>query len=196
MMNNDETCEKCGFDSGLWNNQDTVNTVRQLGDMARLAVAGASAEVLATRPDTETWTIGEYVDGIEIESDILWARLDKVSGEQWDQEVAFGGASQSITWFSRHAVHDCFHHLATVAAIRHALGDVGEMDGILDQISVSSGGCQRLRSKPASSVGSALQATHQKLASTMVDRGKQFVCTRRKWSGRFNTKATRSRPDQ
>lgn len=144
-MNNDETCEKCGFDSGLWNNQDTVNTVRQLGDMARLAVAGAS---------------------------------------------------QSITWFSRHAVRDCFHHLATVAAIRHALGDVVEMDGILDQISVSSGGCQRLRSKPASSVGSALQATHQKLASTMDDRGKQFVCTRRKWSGRFNAKAIRSRPDQ
>ncbi len=59
-----ELCEFCGFDSELYNRADTISSQRSIAAVLSFALDGLDEEVMAKRPDPETWSIGEYVDHV------------------------------------------------------------------------------------------------------------------------------------
>ena len=55
-----ETCEACRFDAAQYDLQDTLGTLRALGQMWRWAVEGIAPSILATRPEPQVWSVLEY----------------------------------------------------------------------------------------------------------------------------------------
>lgn len=84
--------------------------------------------------------------GFAAEAGELVAALRAVPSEQWDNPAAlapatFDGVPHSVGWAARHAVHDLWHHLHDIAAIRISLGDGPiPQQGTVAQISRSDGG--------------------------------------------------------
>jgi MOSC domain-containing protein YiiM len=76
--------------------------------------------------------------------------LTKVSGEGWDADVVLGGERRSVTWATRHVIHDLWHHLTDIARIRIALGDpTPSQTGALAQVNTSGGGVPKLPAEQA-----------------------------------------------
>ncbi len=59
-----ELCAECGFDSDLYNREDTVSSQRIVPAVLAAAAEGLTDSVLGTRPDERTWSIAEYADHV------------------------------------------------------------------------------------------------------------------------------------
>ena len=59
-----ESCEECAFDGARWSEGDTITTLPILAVLWQGYLAGASDEVLTTRPDPNGWSIAEYTDHV------------------------------------------------------------------------------------------------------------------------------------
>jgi len=52
------------FDAEQWNDQDTINTIRNLSALATRWIEGLDPETAQQRPDASTWSIAEYLSHI------------------------------------------------------------------------------------------------------------------------------------
>ncbi|MDW3218887.1 MAG: MOSC domain-containing protein [Acidimicrobiales bacterium] len=69
------------------------------------------------------------------------SRLAELTDEQMRHHIVIGGNERTVGWASRHAVHDLWHHLVDIAAIRRTLGDaVPAGSGTVARINASGGG--------------------------------------------------------
>lgn len=67
--------------------------------------------------------------------------LRGLPAEELRRTVTIGGTDHSVVWAARHAVHDFWHHLVDIAAIRRALGDATPtQSGDVARLNISDGG--------------------------------------------------------
>jgi len=85
------------------------------------------------------------LDHFNAEAEALAIAVRGLAGERSEPAVVLAGEPHTIGWASRHAVHDLWHHLIDIAAIRVALGDAtAQTSGAVAQLNVSGGGVPKL----------------------------------------------------
>ena len=105
------------------------------------------------------------LDGVRIETDALCASLVSLDPDLWDNSVVLDGNRRSITWASRHGLHDLWHHLTDFAAITVSLGaGVSTQEGTVAQISRSDGGVPKALAAEAQVDRSGVVGDSQRLS--------------------------------
>lgn len=85
--------------------------------------------------------LDDRLAALDEETDTFGQLLGTLTSDQWNVHVVVGGVERTVTWASRHSVHDLWHHLGDLARIRAQLGDpVPRQTGTLEQVNRSDGG--------------------------------------------------------
>jgi len=126
-----ETCDECGFDSAFWNDQDTVNTLRDAADLLRTwtePVINAGNDLVNARPGPGVWSTVEYIDHVRT---TLWGNRFLVDLARTDPGHDLGPVSVPDDAGNQRMldVDECLAGVATeAAAIRSTLTDMGDED--------------------------------------------------------------------
>lgn len=95
--------------------------------------------------DPRLLDLAACVDAVATESQALQRTLNRLGPDDWKCAVVLDGKQHTVTWASRHAVHDLWHHLTDIARIGAALGGgLAELRGEVAQISLSGGGVPKM----------------------------------------------------
>ena len=135
-------------DDNTWSVAEYIDHMREVTFGIHLAMQVAIQEPGADlgEPPDQTFgaqksvNIDDALEGLASEAALAFDFLRKLDDQAWEASVTLEGYTTSIDWFSRHIVHDAFHHLHDIATIRHRLGDTVELHGKLHQVNASDGG--------------------------------------------------------
>ncbi len=135
---------------GVWSVVEYVDHVRETLSGARfvsdLAVAEPGRDLgptLAPGPAGEhrLLDLAGRLGAVRTEAQALSGVLAAMGDDGWDAHVVLDGRPRTVRSASRHAVHELWHHLTDVAALRTALGrGVPAAAGTVTQVNVSGGG--------------------------------------------------------
>jgi len=124
-----ETCDECGFDAALWNDQDTVNTLGNAADLLHSwaePVIKAGDDLVNARPGPGVWSTAEYIDHVRT---ALWGNRFLIDLARTEPGHDLGPLSVSDDPGEHRMldIDECLAGVATeAAAIRSTLANMGD----------------------------------------------------------------------